>query len=88
MRALVTGAAGFIGGHVVRALVEAGHQVRALHLPADPTDNLDGLPVERVAGDVLDREGLESASCECYRRVRDELVQAIGTDAAQSSVSV
>jgi dihydroflavonol-4-reductase len=55
VKALVTGAAGFIGSHVVRALVAAGHQVRALCLPGEPLDNLSGLPIERCAGDVTDR---------------------------------
>src|SRR5262245_4794278 len=58
MKALVTGAAGFIGSHVARVLVEAGHQVRALHLPNEDTRNLAGLDVERVSGDVTDGEAM------------------------------
>ncbi len=33
---LITGATGFIGGHLVRANLERGHSVRALVLPGDP----------------------------------------------------
>ncbi len=65
MRALVTGAAGFIGSHVVRELVEAGHEVRALHLPTDDLRNLRGLEAERVAGDVTDADGLRAAMRGC-----------------------
>jgi dihydroflavonol-4-reductase len=65
MKALVTGAAGFIGSHVVRALLDEGHEVRALHLPSDDLRNLRGLEVERIAGDVTDREGLVKAMRGC-----------------------
>jgi len=65
MKALVTGAAGFIGAHVVRELVSGGHDVRALHLPSDDTRNLRGLAVERVTGDVTDREGMRRAVAGC-----------------------
>ncbi len=61
MKALVTGAAGFIGSHVVRELVAAGHDVRALHLPTDDTRNLRGLDVEKVEGDVTDRDSMRRA---------------------------
>ena len=65
MKALVTGAAGFIGSNVVRALLEAGHDVRALHQPTDDLRNLRGLDVERIAGDVTERSDVERATRGC-----------------------
>jgi len=60
-RALVTGSAGFIGSRVVRRLLAAGHHVRALHLPGDNLENLAGLAVELVPGDVTDLDSLRAA---------------------------
>jgi dihydroflavonol-4-reductase len=58
VRALVTGAAGFIGSHVVDALAAGGAQVRAFDR-VEP----DGLPdgADHFAGDVLDRDALRRA---------------------------
>lgn len=55
---LVTGATGFLGGHIVRQLLAQGHPVRALALPDDPT--MSALPdgVEIFAGDVLNMDSL------------------------------
>jgi dihydroflavonol-4-reductase len=65
LKALVTGAAGFIGSHVVRALMGAGHDVRALHLAGENLRNLRGLDVERVPGDVTDAASLRRAMRGC-----------------------
>jgi dihydroflavonol-4-reductase len=64
----VTGAAGFIGHHVVRLLLEAGRSVRALVRPGENTRNLDGLAdarLERVEGDILDRARLTEVMAGC-----------------------
>lgn len=58
MKALVTGAAGFIGAHVVAALASAGAQVRAL----DRRPLADAPPgVEPIVGDVLDHDAIARA---------------------------
>ncbi|MDH4209113.1 MAG: NAD-dependent epimerase/dehydratase family protein, partial [Anaerolineae bacterium] len=65
MRAFVTGGTGFIGGAVVRELLEAGHEVRALVRPGTDTQQLEGLPVERVEGDLSDGESLRRGLAGC-----------------------
>ncbi len=52
--ALVTGAPGFLGAHIATILVERGVRVRAWGRPGEPRDNLAGLDVEVVEGDVRD----------------------------------
>jgi dihydroflavonol-4-reductase len=59
--ALVTGGCGFLGSQVVRLLLERGVSVRVLALPKEPTDNVDGLDVEILRGDVLERATCEKA---------------------------
>lgn len=61
MRALVTGATGFIGANLVRTLIEKGVRVRALVRPHSNRKNLEGLDVEIAVGDVRDRGSLERA---------------------------
>ncbi|HTS13658.1 MAG TPA: hopanoid-associated sugar epimerase [Candidatus Limnocylindrales bacterium] len=61
MTTLVTGATGFVGSHVARQLVSAGHSVRILIRPSSNTKVLDGLAVERVEGDLRDALSLDRA---------------------------
>ncbi|HEX7368863.1 MAG TPA: hopanoid-associated sugar epimerase [Rhodanobacteraceae bacterium] len=64
-RVLVSGANGFVGSAVVRALLGHGYAVRALARPSSDTANLDGLDVELVRGQLLDLPSLESALKNC-----------------------
>ena len=65
MRALVTGSNGLIGSNIVRVLLDQGHQVRGLVRATSDLRALEGLGVERVPGDVLDRASLEAAMRGC-----------------------
>ena len=65
MKILVTGATGFIGSAVTRALVAAGHEVRVLVRASSPLDNLRGLAVEPVQGDLGDPASLRRAVSGC-----------------------
>lgn len=60
-RVVVTGAAGFIGSAVTRALVRRGVEVVALLEPGASTSNLDGLDVERHDVDVANLHQLSNA---------------------------
>jgi dihydroflavonol-4-reductase len=65
MRALVTGATGFVGAAVARALHNAGWQVRALLRSGSDQRNLRGLPLELAAGDLNDPPSLAQAVGGC-----------------------
>jgi dihydroflavonol-4-reductase len=62
---LVTGATGFVGSAVVRALVGAGHDVRVLARPNSDRRNLDDLSVAVVEGSLEDPPSLARAIAGC-----------------------
>jgi dihydroflavonol-4-reductase len=61
MRALVTGATGFVGAAVVRALLAEGWQVRVLVRGASDRRNIASLPVAQAVGDLTDAASLKPA---------------------------
>jgi dihydroflavonol-4-reductase len=96
MRALVTGAAGFIGSHVVAALAEAGAEVRAFDRRL-PTQVPAG--AEPVEGDILDpgavaraMEGCDAvfhlAALYSYARADARAMQAINVEGTRVVLDV
>jgi dihydroflavonol-4-reductase len=60
-RVVVTGAAGFIGSAVVRALLARQAQIVALIEPGGDDANLAGLPVEKRTADIRDQQAMDDA---------------------------
>lgn len=65
MRALVTGATGFVGAAVARALLQEGWEVRALARKGSDRRNLKDIAVEVVEGDLADAASLARALGGC-----------------------
>ncbi len=65
MKVLVTGATGFVGAAVARALLAGGHRVRVLVRPGSDRRNIAGLEVEAAEGDLTDPASLQSACAGC-----------------------
>jgi dihydroflavonol-4-reductase len=65
MKALVTGATGFVGAAVARRLLEDQWQVRVLARRGSDRRNLKSLDVEVIEGDLTDANSLEHAARSC-----------------------
>lgn len=62
---LVTGASGFVGNHVARALIKRGADVRLLVRPTSNLKWLSDIKFEKAVGDLRDRASLEAAAKGC-----------------------
>jgi uncharacterized protein YbjT (DUF2867 family) len=73
MRIALSGATGFVGGHVARELVRRGHEVRALVREPRGAGDLVEAGIDVVEGDVLEPESLES-----WVRNTDAVIHLVG----------
>src|SRR5437867_1451225 len=62
---LVTGAAGFIGSHLIERLIARGERVRVLEKPGAAVDHLPLDRLELLVGDIRDRRAVERAVQGC-----------------------
>jgi dihydroflavonol-4-reductase len=62
---LVTGASGFVGNHVVRALIKRGDAVRILVRKSSNLSYVSDLKLEKAVGDLRDKSSLEAAVKGC-----------------------
>jgi dihydroflavonol-4-reductase len=60
-KTLVTGASGFIGSHVARALGERGDELKLLLRRESHAEHLADLDFERATGDITDRRSVKRA---------------------------
>jgi dihydroflavonol-4-reductase len=67
MKVLVTGATGFVGAAVVRALLKTGVEVRVIARPGSDAANLRSMNLEKVPGDLRDKDSLRHALSGCRR---------------------
>ena len=58
---LITGGAGHLGNVLTRELLDRGEKVRVLVLPGEDTKSIEGLDIEVVEGNILDRDTLRAA---------------------------
>ena len=74
---LITGGAGFIGSHLVRRLVSAGHEIHVLHRPGGNLSRVEDLRVVKLwKCDLLDVDGLK----EVLASVRPEIIYHLAGD--------
>jgi dihydroflavonol-4-reductase len=65
MLAFITGATGFVGSHVSRALAGQGADLRLLVRSSSDLRNIQGLTADRVIGDLRDPVSIEKAMAGC-----------------------
>ena len=78
MRVFLTGATGFIGGHVARKLRERGDDVRVLVRSAEKGAELEALGCELVVGDLSGEEAIAAGLEGCDAMIHNAAVYKVG----------
>ena len=65
MKVLVTGANGFLSGHIINELLKCGYSVRAMMRAGAKAPALTGLDVEVIYGNITDKSAIEKAVTGC-----------------------
>ena len=73
MRIFLTGATGFVGGHLLQRLVDEGHTVRALVRDPQKAGLRESSQIQVLQGDVVDGRGLDEGMKNC-----DAVIHLVG----------
>lgn len=65
MKVLVTGANGFLAGHIIRELLKKNYQVRAMYRAGSDAPALNGLDVELFHGNITNPGDVNNAAAGC-----------------------
>lgn len=90
----VTGADGLLGSNLVRELLERGYSVKAFVQPGRKVNTLEGLPIEKHEGNLLNKESVREAMKECnivihaaastsVWPVRQEIIRKVNIDGSR-----
>ena len=93
MKVMLTGGTGFIGGHIMRALVEAGHEVQALVRDKEKLERMKdihgiGTGVVAVLGDITDLMSVEAALVDCDACVHAAAFTTLDPDLMDQALGV
>jgi nucleoside-diphosphate-sugar epimerase len=83
MRVFLTGATGFIGGHVARLLRERGDEVRALVRDPAKGATLEQLGCELVPGDLADKPAIVVGLDGCDAAIHGAAIYSVGIPSSQ-----
>lgn len=97
MKILVTGADGLLGSNLVRELLSRGHAIRAFVQPGRQQKTLEGLPIEKSAGNLLNpdevikaAEGCEAiihcAASTAVWPIRSEIINKVNIDGTKNII--
>ncbi len=97
MKILITGADGLLGSNLVRELLSRGHAIRAFVQPGRQQKTLEGLPIEKFAGNLLNPDEVINSAKECEAiihcaastavwPIRSEIINKVNIDGTKNII--